>query len=362
MNKKIDCISELKGEYNIKVLEGDTTVYESGWCQNTILSGGLQGLYNQSITSLTGVLDLGTSTLRPGVAGYNLAGIISKPASSIFLNIPRSKHSIYTEKDTQNNNTVRVFYSYFASGVADTAQSFNEFAIKSENKIIAFARNTFKSAVTVQPNQYITMEYRMKVGRRYSFTSNLPFKTSGGQSFTVPCTGVAFNIPYNEMYRKDNELVLLNEATNLPAFGVQWPTTPKYAIRSRDFSIFTPTEIGYSLNNTTRSFTVSTVFSNISARSYGLFNSINTLLLTRSTKTQFEIGLPNSAFLGVKLKFPLALYNYENDFFDKDGISLDHNPYARCRPSNSPYCYYGVIEARYNKFDIGINYTWREVS
>ena len=359
MNKKIDCISELTGEYNIKVVEGSNTIYESGWCRNTILSGGLQSLYNKGISSLTDRLDLGKSTSSPGISGYHLNGIISNPESSTFLNIPRSNHSIYTEKDTKGDSSVRVFYSYFASNVADTAQSFSEFAIRQSNNKNAFARNTFKTTVYIKPEQYIVMEYRMKVRRSYAFSYKLPFITSTGQSFTVPCSGVCFNIPYDEMYRNDNELILLDESSSLPAFGAKWPVLPIYAVRNRSFSTFKPTEIGYNLDKTTRTFTVSTVFSNISAQSFGLYNRINTLLLSRNSQQQFAIGLPNSAFVGIKLQFPLALFNYENNFFGISGISTEQNSSVSVY---QPYNYYNIVTARYNMFNIGINYTWREVS
>lgn len=363
MDKKIDCISELRGEYNISVLEGDRTVYESGWCQNTILSKGLENLYDKPILNLTGMLDLGNSDQYPGVEGYNLDGVVDPSDSTTFLNVPRSRHTIYTEKDAQGVGSTRVFYSYFITNEADSPQTFAEFAIKSDKRT-AFARNTFKNKVTVQTNQYIVMEYRLRVRRSYSFTSKLPFETGSNQLFTIPCSGVCFNIPYNEMYRNDNELSLLAESSNLPPFGVKWPEFPTYGIRSRIFSTFKPTEIGYSLDNTTRSFTVSTIFANISAQPSGLYNRINTLLLSRSSDVQFDLSLPNSAFLGVKFKFPLALYNYENSSFDINGTISENIVIAKCY-GDGPYRCYPRKDApisRYNKFDILINYTWREAN
>lgn len=363
MDKRIDCISDLRGEYNISVLEGDNTIYTSGWCQNTILSSGLQNLYNKTVTSLTGILDLGKSDALPGAEGFNLTGVIEPSDSFTFLNVARSRHTIYTEKNAQNAGTVRVFYSYFITNVADSPQTFAEFAIKSDKKN-AFARNTFKSKIVVQENQYIVMEYRLRVRRNYSFTTKLSFDTGGNQTFSIPCSGTCFNIPYNEMYRNDNELILLSENTNLPEFGVKWPLIPTYAIRSRAFSTFKSKEIGYSLDNTTRSFTVSTIFSNISAQPNGLYNRINTFLLTRSSNVQFDIGLPNSAFMGIKFKFPLALYNYENDFFDVDGSTSESIVIAKCYGESMYRCYPrpDAPKTRYNKFDIWFNYTWREVS
>lgn len=357
---KIDCVTELKGEYSVKVVEGDRAVYDSGWCKNTILSGGLQNLYNRDITTLTGVLDLGKSTASPGASGYGLKGIVTSPDSYTLLNIPRSKHSVYSENVGVNKNAARVFYSYFASNVATTEQNLNEFAIKSIDGAGAFARNVFNRTINLRPNQYVVLEYRLKVNRHYNFTSNLPFKTSTGHSFTVPCSGTCYNIPYNEMYRNDNELILINESSNLPVFNTKWPAAQNFAINNKEFSTFKPTEVGRSLNNITRTFSVSTVYYNISSRSIGLYNQINTLLLSRNTKIQFNNGLVNDAFAGVKLKFPLALYNYANNFFDIDGITPEVTQNTLSLYNN--YRVYVTTTSRYNKFDIGLNYTWREVS
>jgi hypothetical protein len=354
---KIDCVSELRGEYNVKVVEENRAVYESGWCKNTILSGGLQNLYNKDISTLTGLLDLGKSSALPGSLGYSLNGVVTRADSSIFLNIPRSKHSIYSENVGASKNASRVFYSYFASSIATTEQNLTEFAIKSIDGSGAFARNVFNRVVKVQPNQYIVLEYRLKVNRQHSFTSSLPFKTSSGHTFTVPCSGVCFNIPYNEMYRPDNELVLLNDNTNLPTFNSNWPIAQNFAINNKTSSTFRPIEIGRSINNNTRTYSVSTVYHNVSARPYGLFNQINTFVLNRNSGVQFSNGLANGSFVGIRFKFPLALYNYANNFFDVNGITNEVI-------ENTGYIYraYATSTSRYNKFDIGINYTWREIS
>lgn len=356
---RIDCKTELEGEYNIKVIEGDRSVYESGWCRNTILAHGLQDLYTNSITSLTESLDVGTSTLYSGSAGYSLNGIVALPESSVFLNIPRSKHSIYNDK----KKSTRVFYSYFASSVATVEHRLNEFAVKAVGGTRAFARNVFKGTVVVLPNQYIVFEYRLHVKRSFSFTSKLPFTSSSGHTFTVPCTGVCFNIPYNEVYRSDDELVLLNEPSDLPTFDVNWPAKRKFAVASRGFSTFRPSEIGRGLDNNTRAYSVSTVYANISAQPYGLYNQINTLLLSRNSNVQFSSDLPNSGFLGIKFKFPLALYNYENNFFDINGITTSVNentlsPYNLYRP----YRYYVTDFSKSNKLDICFVYSWRETN
>lgn len=359
---KIDCISELRGEYNIKVLENKRTVFSSGWCKNTILSGGLVNLYNNDISSLTNILDLGKSSSLPGSQGYGLKGVI-QPADTPLLNIPRSRHSVFSESDGVVNNATRVFYSYFASDVSTTDQTLSEFAIRSSSNIGGFARNVFSRPVNVQRNQYIILEYILKVNRRHTLTTKLPFKTSAGHSFTVPITGVSFNIPYNEMYRNDNELILLKENTPLPAFGTNWPVSPNFAINNKAFSTFTSTEIGRGLNNTTRSYSVSTVFYNISAKPYGLFNQINTIALGRNSQITFNNGLVNDRFLAIRMSFPLSLYNYENNFFDINGITSEVVPNTT-RPLHGVYDYrtYSTTSSRYNKLDLYFNYTWSEVS
>jgi hypothetical protein len=315
---KIDCISELRGEYNIKVLEGDRVVYESGWRKNTILANGLSQLYSNDASVLTAVLDLGSSSSLPGTQGYDLQGVVTPASQSEFVNIPRSRHSVTTE-----NLSTRVFYSYFSSRIATNNETVREFAIKSSATGAAFARNVFLAPILIESNQYIILEYRLKINRYHTFTTKLPFKTGSGHTFTVPITGVTYNIPYNEMYRKDNDLLLVKDKTPLPTFGTNWPATPNFAITNRLFSTFKPHEIGHGLDSNTRTYSVSTAYYNISARPYGLHNQINTLILSRKSDSVVSNELVNDKFVAMRVAFPLALYNYENNFFGVNGITTN---------------------------------------
>lgn len=315
---KIDCISELKGEYNIKVLDGGRVIYSSGWRKNTILASGLTQLYTQDPSTLTQILDLGSSSAKPGAQGYSLSGIITPAEYSDFLNIQRSRRAI-----TNEGESTRVFYSYFSTKVASDTLTLREFAVKSTITGRAFARNVLTVPVVVLPNQYIAFEYRLKIRRYHTFTTKVPFKTSSGHTFTVPITGATFNIPYNELYRNDNVLILLKNKEPLPEFGSSWPTLPEYAVRNKLFSTFRPKELGHGLDESTRTYSVSTVFSNISSKPVGLYNQINSFVLSRNTSRTYSTELTNNNFLAINVSFPLSLYNYENGIFNVDGPTND---------------------------------------
>lgn len=336
---KIDCAAELHGEYNIKVIENNNTIQESGWSKNTILSGGLVYLYNNPITALTQYLDLGKSNLFPGKSGYMLNEIVSIPDYAAFRNIPQRNTQAYNE-----TSTTRVFYSYFTSNPSPAKQVFNEFAIKPSPLSGAFARNVFTTPVTVLQDQYIIFEYRVRVQYNNTFTQNLRVFTNNNQTFTIPCTGFTYNIPYDELYRPDNELFLVTNKENIPIFGSMWPRPAKFAVLSRDYSRFLPTEIGYSIDNITKTFTVSTSYLNVSARPLGLHNNINTIILSRNTSKTFPQSLPNDKFFGVKFEFPLCLYNFITNSFDLSGESS----------------YNTSVMSRNNRMDLAFNYSWRE--
>jgi hypothetical protein len=340
--KRIDCITRLAGEYNIKIINNSTTVYESGWSKNTILSAGLAGLYDTDPADLIKVLDFGKNNALSGVAGFTLSGVLVLPDSVDFYNIPSGN----TESYNISNDT-RVYYSYFSTKPSTITHTIQEFAIKPSLSASAFARNVFSAPLLIEANSYVIFEYRLKLNRSATFISNLPFSTHDGYTFTVPITTVALSIPYTEIYKKNNKLLLLENNESFFEFGKKWPEISKYALGSESYSMFPSTEIGRGVDTATRTFAVSTVFTNVSSELIGFYNNINTLVIMRDNSEQYDVEFPNSYFTATRLKFPLTLYNFSNDYFDIYGRSLTRSEEI----GNA---------SRRNAFNLYYNYIWSE--
>jgi hypothetical protein len=335
---KIECKTELFGEYNIKVLEKTNTIFESGWCKNTILSGGLSALYDNDITNLIKYLHLGTSREKPGTEGYGLTNIIQR---SELCNIESSDIQTYAE-----NISSRVYYSYFVTDPLPSARSsinLNEFGVGSKSDGDCFSRNVFLTSVEIEPGQYIVFEYRVKLNRYSAISNDLTFYTKD-TSFIIPISSVSYSFPYSEVYRKDNQLMLLRNDEPLPQFGEKWPRISDYSIVNRNYSTFNATELSSSINHDTKTVTVSTAFYNVAATPIGLYNEINTLLLTRNISSFYPYEFNQEGFLATKLQFPLCLYNFINDKFDIYGIGDTVTE----------------VPSRNNKLDFYVNYSWCE--
>lgn len=338
---KIDYVSKLRGEYNVKVVREDGFIYETGWCKNTILSGGLASLYNTDPVNLIKYLDLGKSNQLPGTHGYGLTGILTPPDTASFYNILNNDIESYT-----SNISSRVYYANFVTVPSPIQHTVREFAVKSSPLSGAFARNVFNEPLVIDVNSYLIFEYRLRLDRYSVVNKNLKFNTSDGYTYSVPITTASLNIPYNEVYKTKNQLLLLRNTTAFTKFGDNWFNGPSYAVANRQYSLFDSTETGRGHDNT-RSYTVSTVFANISSTPLGLFNEINTIAITRDTSQKYNSEFPYEIFTATRVGFPLALYNFATDYFDISGTTFTRS--------------IEIGEAStQNAFNIYVNYTWSE--
>jgi len=344
MNNKLDHITEIRGEYNLSVFHGIDKLYTTGWCTNTILSGGLVNLYNSNVIDLINRLDFGLSTSLPGTDGYGLSSVIS-PASGVLVNIqPNAQNTFIQDLSTQ------VYYSRFQTPLLTSNISLNEFCVKSQTT--GFSRNVFIEPIFVERDQYIIFEYRLNACRSITYNSNIPFSTPSNRTFNIPVSSVIFNVPYPEIYRPGSQLILLQNTETLPnQYNILWPDQQVYSVVNEAFSTFKSTEIGRGINNDTKSYTVSTAFYNVSAAPVGIFNQISTILLQRPTGNYNNIVYPFNSFVATRLKFPLTLYKYPSEFFQ----SFDSTYYSG---STSLIKEDGI----YNAFDLFYNFTWRETT
>ena len=340
---KIDCITKLKGEYKIKLIKDDALIFETDWSKNTILSAGLASLYNTDPTDLIKYLDLGKSNTLPGTAGYGLTGIITPPDTASFYNVLNNDIESYT-----SNVSSRVYYANFVTLPSPITHTIREFAIKASPLSGAFARNVFKEPIIVDANSYLIFEYRLKLSRYNNLTTNLKFNTGDGYTYTVPVTTSALNIPYNEVYKTNNQLLLLRNNTPFTEFGSNWPKSPSYAVGNKQYSLFDSVELGRSHSNT-RSYTVSTAFINISSKPIGLFNEINTLVITRDMSKNYGAEFPYEFITATRLEFPLSLYNFVTDYFDISGTTFTRSVEIG-------------KDSNYNAFNFFFNYTWSEAN
>jgi hypothetical protein len=340
MNGHVEQITELKGEYNLSVYSNSVEIYSTGWCSNTILSGGLINLYNTTVTNLINRLDFGNSSQLPGSLGYGLTGVIE--VNPVFSNIVANTSNTFIE-----NLSTQVYYTRFQTQPLSAENTLREFCVKSTTT--GFSRNVFDQEVVVEADQYVIFEYRLKACRRVKDFSNIPFSTPSNNTFNIPVSSAIFNVPYPEVYKPGSILVLTENTEDLPnTYNIQWPNPIKFAVRNRAFSTFTSKELGRSINHSTRSYTVSTAFIGVSSAVTGVFNKINTLLLARPQDIYNTIIYSYDNFMATRLKFPLSLYRFPTQFFQSSDI----------------YAYAPLIndQGASNQIDLFYNFTWAETT
>ena len=367
MNKKIDYFIKLKGEYCLTIFSNNQQKYTTDWQSNTILSGGLVNLYDTNVSSLLSSLDFGISRDLPGSAGYTLSGVITPISNIAFRGINAALQDTYIE-----DLSAQVYYSRFQTPTTNIAATLNEFCIRNDSE--GFSRNVFDTEIVIEPNQYVVFEYRLRASRYASLDSTIPFTTYDRYTFTVPVSSIIYNIPYPEIYKPGSILILASNKESLPEFGKQWPLSIEYALGRKISSTFSSQEIGRGLDNDTRTYTVSTIFANISASTPGVFNAINSLILSRAEDDYNTILNPFEEFMVTKLKFPLTLYQFPSNYFQSSIYTTPYSIYATpcaTEPTEvqiiSPY--YGTTystqsiianKSLYNAITLYYNFSWYE--
>lgn len=331
----------LCGEYRLKVLESEQIVSDSGWCKNTILSGGLIRLATLPFAEILNFLDLGTSSNLSATPTFSLSGVLSPSTNSVLKNVKRDNFQIIYNRDFPN---LRTYYASFTTQLADTVtETIREFAIKPVigNTVDAFSRATLTTPTIVNLAQAVNFEYRLSVDwssfvekdytpfRTTSFTIGSP--ASSYNTFFIPTTSMVYNIPEDRIFNPLNELILCKNNDTLPSFSDTYPTSIEYGLPTEASSTFTPSTLSAYLDKTNKCFNVITQYSGISApQDSGILSGIYTAVL-KSPKT-------NIRFLATRFKTPLTLYNYERlsdviglstynanfDIFQKNIISLNY--------------------------------------
>jgi hypothetical protein len=293
----------LCGEYRLVVRDNDVVVNDTGWCKNTILSGGLEFLSTNSILSAVSFVDFGTNSSSSN--DYTLSGVLTPCINSSLLDIPSGNIQLYTV-----DTSTQVYYSIYSSPpISLQNETINEFCIKTFNKT-GFARAVFPEAVGVRVGQNVNFEYRVSVDHSGEYDSNVEFKTPDNTSFYLPVTSKTFNIPNientNQVGRLVDEynLLLVQNNDEFPAFGDTYPDVKKPLVcgvgSSTNLSRFKPSTVYSGIDDTTKQYSVITLYNNISAPfDSGIFNNINSAVLTYN----------DLAFHVTRFAFPLALYN-----------------------------------------------------
>ena len=327
----------LHGQYRYSIVEDGQVIHSNPWCNNTILSAGLVDLYDKSIDSLLYYLDLGLSSDQPGAAGYGLSGVIS---SSVFADIERDGIESYND-----NSITRTFVTNFTTAKSLSSYTLNEFAIKRAKNAPAFARNTFLEPIVIEPNQYINFEYKLSLGWPSTSTHSIPI-TGNNTSYTysIPVTSVNYNIPYYSVYSPNNYLLLLGDIYNeencrvyLPAQGENYPKNFVWGIQQQAYSTYKPTEIYNGIDQSTKTYNVTTRYENIKCPlNSGVFSNIQYALLLHNN----NFNIASNKFNITKFAYPLTVYNQT--------LSCDGNTDV---VSSLP---------RYNNLSIDYNYSWSE--
>lgn len=339
---KLDFNIGLVGEYKVKITNNNAIKFESDWSRNTILSGGLVSLYNNNITDLLGYVDFGTSTDLQGSLGYKLSGIITPQSDSNFINVQRNTANTYYE----NLSTV-IHYNVYSTIPAAADLELNEFGIKSAINSSSFARNVFAEPILLSKNDSLEFIYRLKLNWNTSSKTSLQFDTLDNYTYYVPITSQVYQVPYDDRtYKSGSKIILSKNNEKLPQFGRNYPNPVVYGIINKPYSTFSSTELGGSINNTTRTYTVSTAFYNISSTPLGIYKDINSLLLTRDDTVDKA-----SKFFISRLKFPLVLYRTPTANFTSLNINCEC-----CEPTDI----YTVSSSYANFFTYYINYSWSE--
>jgi len=338
----------LKGEYSYQVIENGTIVDQSDWSTNTILSGGLLDLYTYDIPSMLSYLDFGKSNSFTGKSGYFLSGV------NEITDVPRLSGIQYTTAESYNEDiSTRVYYRSFTTLPSTVDTTISEFAIKRTKDGSAFARNTFLSTLNIKAGQYIVFYYRLKINWNSVLSYKLTVQTADGYTYFIPIDGATYQIPYERVYYNNNILVLSQTDEDIPQFGETFPTIFKYGLTNQVNSSFKPAELGYSIDHTTKTVTVSTAYNNISAGSLGIYKNIRCLYLSKDG----SLAVASNFFVS-KLKFPIALYNLDAEAVASVNLTYSiYNTPVNLGPYSDPYAPTGK---RTNYFTFYVNYTWRE--
>jgi len=319
----VDANINLCGEYRIKVIEKDTIVSDSGWCKNTILSGGLIRLATLPFSDILNFLDLGISDKFATTLNYTLSGVVSPSGNSVLANVLRDNFQVIYNSTYPN---LRTYYVSFTTPVTNkVTETIKEFSIKPYNDTTssAFSRAVLTNPVTVNFNQAVNFEYRLSVDwssyveRDYSPFKMMPYTigspASSYNTFYVPTTSTIYNIPEDRLFNPLTKLILCKNNEVLPAFGDTYPNPIEYGLGSETSSTFSPFTLSAYLDPAKKCFNIITQYSNISApQGAGILSGISTAILM-SPDT-------NSNFLATRFKYPLALYNY-NRLSDVIGLS-----------------------------------------
>jgi hypothetical protein len=301
---KINYNIGLCGEYRLVVKDNSIVVSDTGWCKNTILSGGLEFLSTNSILDGITFLDLGTSSLSGN--NYTLSGVLVPCNDSSLTNIPSTDIEYY-KLDT----STQVYYSLFSSQlVSSQTESVNEFCVKTVNKT-GFSRAVLSEPVQIRLGQNINFEYRVSVDHTSLKESNVEFTTPDNSSFYIPVTSKTFNIPNDEKDINrvgrlvDNYTLALSENNDtLPDFGATYPNDKQPLLcgvgLSTALSRFTPTVVYSGLDDATKQYNVITLYNNISApNDSGVFDNIYSAVLKYD----------NLEFNVTRFAFPIVVYN-----------------------------------------------------
>ena len=344
INENINVGIKLSGEYRFSILEDNKVVSTSDWRSNTILSGGLVDLYTHDIPTVMSNLDLGLSTSLAGLSGYGLSGVV---VPSEFINVYRDVNEIY-----QEDVSSKIYYSTFTTNRATSAVTLNEFAIKRGANTTAFARNTFSTGYDIKVNQYVNFEYRLTLNWDYITTSNIAVTGNNSTyTYTIPSTTKNYNIPYDRVFYNNNYLALLgdirdldaagnyNVTTRLPNMGEDFPLYYDWGIQGEITSVYTPTTILTSIDNTNKRFNVSTRYNNITCYpNSGVFSNIKNAILVADGNFNNSVGKFNIT----QFEYPLTVYNDAYNY--ADGVLLVNDTY------------------KYNTLALTYNYSWYECS
>ena len=298
LNTNID----LYGEYRIRVIDGKNVISDTGWCKNTILSAGLVSLSSLSIPEVINSLDLGTSLINPGSAGYGLSGVQSKCVNNELINIERDSLQTFID-----NKSTKVYVAGYTSDFTSTSnETIREFCVKTSDGV-GFSRNVLPNELVINYGQAVNFEYRLSIGWASTYSIKVPFKTTT-QTFYVDTTTTTYNIPYDRAYYNNNKLLLLRNNEALPVFGSNYPASLDYTFNNLYYSTFSPTTVVASINNSSRTMSVYDEYVISSPETTGILSPVNTALIVKDG----NIDIPSNKFMVTRFNYPLYLYNYSN--------------------------------------------------
>jgi hypothetical protein len=178
-------------------------------------------------------------------------------------------------------------------------------------------------------------------------------QTVDGYNYYIPIDSSTYQIPYDRVYYNNNILVLSQTEEDIPQFGDTFPIVYAYGITNQVNSSFKPVELGYSIDHTTKTVSVSTSYNNISAGSPGIYKNIRCIYLSKDG----QLGTTNNFFVS-KFRFPIAIYNLDAGAGATINLtySINNTP-VNLDPYSDPYTPTGK---RTNYFTFNLVYTWRE--